>query len=90
MKKGRLPEERKYHKLVESNNAKILGSYITDTKNRGRISVSLKLNIDNLDAVKQTFERYNYVVSAHYQPTDSKDRQHIEAIATTELNRCIL
>ena len=58
--------------IVESNNAKILSSYITDTKNKERINVSLKLNIDNLNAVKQTFERYNYLVSAHYQPSDIK------------------
>lgn len=58
--------------IVESNNAKILSSYITDTKNKERINVSLKLNIDTLNAVKQTFERYNYLVSAHYQPSDIK------------------
>jgi hypothetical protein len=58
--------------IVESNNAKILSSYITDTKNKERINVSLKLNIENLNAVKQTFERYNYLVSAHYQPSDIK------------------
>lgn len=58
--------------IIESNNAKILSSYISNTHNNEKISVSLKLNIDNLDAIKQTFKRYNYVVSAHYQPTDSK------------------
>ena len=58
--------------IIESNNAKILSSYISNTKDNEKISVSLKLNIDNLNAIKQTFERYNYVVAAHYQPSDSK------------------
>lgn len=58
--------------IIESNNAKILSSYISNTADDGKISVSLKLNIDNLNAIKQTFERYDYVVSAHYQPSDSK------------------
>lgn len=59
--------------IIESNNAKILSSYITNTSNNEKISVSLKLNIDNLNAIKQTFERYNYLVSAHYQPTDTSN-----------------
>jgi acetoin utilization protein AcuB len=59
--------------IIESNNAKILSSYISNTSNSEKISVSLKLNIDNLNAIKQTFERYNYLVSAHYQPTDTSN-----------------
>lgn len=59
--------------IIESNNAKILSSYITNTSDNEKISVSLKLNIDNLNAIKQTFERYNYLVSAHYQPTDTSN-----------------
>lgn len=59
--------------IIESNNAKILSSYITNTSNNEKISVSLKLNIDNLNAIKQTFERYNYLVSAHYQPSDTSN-----------------
>lgn len=59
--------------IIESNNAKILSSYISNTSNSEKISVSLKLNIDNLNAIKQTFERYNYLVSAHYQPNDTSN-----------------
>ena len=58
--------------IIESNNAKILSSYITNTKNSEKIYVSLKLNIDNSNAIKQTFERYNYNITAHYQPSDIK------------------
>jgi CBS domain containing-hemolysin-like protein len=45
--------------IVESNNAKLLGGFITDTQN-DIIQVTLKITANNYDKVVQTFRRYNY------------------------------
>lgn len=45
--------------IVESNNAKIFGGFITDTQN-DIVQVTLKITASNFDKVVQTFRRYNY------------------------------
>jgi CBS domain containing-hemolysin-like protein len=45
--------------IVESNNAKLIGGFITDTQN-DIIQVTLKITTDNFNKVVQTFRRYNY------------------------------
>lgn len=45
--------------IVESNNAKLIGGFITDTQN-DIIQVTLKITATNYDKVVQTFRRYNY------------------------------
>lgn len=45
--------------IVESNNAKLIGGFITDTQN-DIIQVTLKITTNNYDKVVQTFRRYNY------------------------------
>lgn len=45
--------------IVESNNAKLIGGFITDTQN-DIIQVTLKITATNFDKVLQTFRRYNY------------------------------
>ena len=45
--------------IVESNNAKLIGGFITDTQN-DIIQVTLKITATNFDKVVQTFRRYNY------------------------------
>ena len=45
--------------IVESNNAKLIGGFITDTQN-DIIQVTLKITANNYDKVLQTFRRYNY------------------------------
>lgn len=47
--------------IVESNNAKFLGGFITDTQN-DVVQVTLKLSTTNFNEVVQTFRRYNYHV----------------------------
>ena len=58
--------------IIESNNAKILSSYVTEHYESDKITVTLKLNIENLNAIVQTFERYKYIVTAHYEPSNIK------------------
>lgn len=45
--------------IVESNNTKIIGAFITDMRN-DVIEVTLKISASNTNEVVQTFRRYNY------------------------------
>lgn len=45
--------------IVESNNAKLLGAFITDNQN-DVVQVTLKISSMNLNEISQTFRRYNY------------------------------
>jgi len=47
--------------IVETNNTKIIGAFITDNKN-DLIQVTLKIGAENLNDVIQTFRRYNYSI----------------------------
>ncbi len=45
--------------IVESNNGKLLGAFVTDNQN-DLVQVTLKINSGNLNEVIQTFRRYSY------------------------------
>ena len=47
--------------IVESNNSRLLGAFITDNSN-DLIQVTLKINGTNLNEVIQTFRRYGYTI----------------------------
>lgn len=53
--------------IVESNNAKILSSFITSSPDSTKLDITLKINEIELDRIIRTFERYDYVISASYQ-----------------------
>ena len=59
--------------IVESNNARILSSYIMSTPDSTKLEVTLKINKTELDSIIRTFERYDYVISASYQKSDFND-----------------
>ena len=59
--------------IVEGNNAKILSSYVSNHKDNNMIKVTLKLNINELSPVVQTFQRYDYTITAHYDHSQSTD-----------------
>jgi acetoin utilization protein AcuB len=52
--------------IVESNDAKILSSYITSSHQTTKMEVTLKINRKDLSAIMQTFMRYNYVIKASF------------------------
>ena len=52
--------------IVESNDAKILGMYITTFPDSTRIEVTLKINKIDVGPVIQTFIRYNYNIKASF------------------------
>jgi len=45
--------------IVEGNNGKLLGAFITDNQN-DLVQITLKINTGNLNEVIQTFRRYSY------------------------------
>ncbi|MBN9311812.1 MAG: acetoin utilization protein [Chryseobacterium sp. 39-10] len=58
-------------KIVESNNAKIYGCYISSIAD-GDIQVTLKISNENLSSIDETFERYGYNV-VHKYYNDEKE-----------------
>jgi CBS domain-containing protein len=52
--------------IVESNDAKILSSYITSSPQSTKMEVTLKINRKDLTAILQTFSRYNYDIKASF------------------------
>lgn len=68
--------------IVESNNARILSSYITSIPDSTGLEVTLKINETELSRITRTFERYDYIVKASYQTTDELDdiREKYEAL----------
>jgi len=59
--------------IVESNNARILSSYIMSSTDSTKLEVTLKINQIELDRIIRTFERYDYVISASYQKSNFDD-----------------
>ena len=59
--------------IVESNNAKILSSYIMSSPDSTKLEITLKINQIELDRIIRTFERYDYVISASYQKSNFED-----------------
>ena len=53
--------------IVESNNTKILSSYIISKPNSTNIEVTIKLNKKDVTAIIKDFERREYNVSASYK-----------------------
>ncbi len=59
--------------IVESENTRILSSYITSHPTDQTINVTLKLNIQNPERIIGHFNRYNYAVKAHFQESEYFD-----------------
>lgn len=53
-------------KIIETNNTKIYGCYISSAL-EGSVQITLKISSENLSSIYETFERYGYtVVHKHY------------------------
>lgn len=59
--------------IVESNNGKILSSYIMSTPDSTKLEVTLKINETELTRIMRTFERYDYVIKASFQASSDDD-----------------
>ncbi len=59
--------------IVEGNDGKILSANITSAADSEKMELTLKLNFTNIDAIIQTFNRYDYIISASYHVSDYDD-----------------
>ena len=68
--------------IVESNNGKILSSYIMTSPDSTKLEVTLKINDSELSRILRTFERYDYIVKASFQSSDDDNdiRERYESL----------
>jgi hypothetical protein len=59
--------------IVESNNARILSSYILTNSTSSKLEITLKINKLDLSSIIRTFERYDYVVKESFQKSMDND-----------------
>lgn len=57
-------------KIIESDDAKILASFITSHPNTTKIEVTLKINKTDITRVLHTFDRFNYTVTASFNESE--------------------
>lgn len=63
--------------IIETNNAKILGSYILSTPEiLAEIEVVIKINRSDIRDIIQTFERYEYKVNVMLDNDGFQDDMH--------------
>jgi len=58
--------------IVESNNAKIYGCYVSSVQ-EGFSQITLKISPENLSSIDETFERYGYTVVHKYYNDEKED-----------------
>jgi CBS domain-containing protein len=64
--------------IVESNDVKILASFVSEMEDSTRLEVVLKLNTHDITSVLQTFDRYNYLVKASFLDDDKLETVYSE------------
>jgi predicted transcriptional regulator len=52
--------------IVESNDAKVLSSYIVSDMNSSKLEIIIKVSKLNISSLLQTFERYSYQINASF------------------------
>ncbi len=57
--------------IVESNDAKILSMYVVAKPDTMRLSITIKLNTNELTSIIRTFERYEYDIKAAFEEKDT-------------------
>lgn len=60
-------------RIVESENAVILSSFVTVVPDSMRIEVTLKINRQQIQSLVSTFERFNYQIKASFNESDYLD-----------------
>lgn len=72
--------------IAESNNAKILGVFVSDLVD-GQLQTTIKVKTDNLNTVLQTYRRYEYdVVSSHGEDQLAENLKERSAYLNKYLN----
>ena len=60
-------------RIIESNNTKILSSYITSIPDAQLMELTLKLNKVDITAIVKDFERFDYTITASYNKDNQED-----------------
>ena len=60
-------------RIIESNDGKILSSYITSTPTSTEMELTIKVNKTDIDAIIKDFERFEYKVMASYKESSLQD-----------------
>jgi predicted transcriptional regulator len=55
--------------IVESNNGKILGAFVSDT-DASTIEITLKISLGDINEIIQSFRRYDYEIISEHQEDD--------------------
>ncbi len=56
--------------IIESNDAKVLSLCVVSDPNSTKLEITIKINKIDIQAVLQTFSRYNYIVKASFTKSD--------------------
>lgn len=59
--------------IIESNDAKILSTYVSSSEQSTKLEVTLKINRTDLTSITQTLNRYNYNIKASYMEDQDMD-----------------
>lgn len=60
-------------RLIESNDAKILNLYVSTHPDSKKMEVTIKINKSDLTAIIQTFNRFDYIISASFHQSRFDD-----------------
>lgn len=60
-------------RIIESENTRVLSTFVTSDPEIGKIYITVKLNRQDIRAIIATFERYEYQVLATYTEKDFED-----------------
>jgi acetoin utilization protein AcuB len=60
-------------RIVEGNDAKILGLYISSPEDSMKLNLTIKLNTSDVTSILQTFNRYNYNIKGSFQQNDEME-----------------
>ncbi|MBK9735105.1 MAG: CBS domain-containing protein [Saprospiraceae bacterium] len=60
-------------RIAESEDVTILSSFINYLPDTNKINITLKLNRQDINSLKSTFERFGYEISATYSETDQNE-----------------
>jgi len=60
-------------RIVESNDARVLSTFITSFPDSTRLEVTIKVNKIDLSPIIQTFNRYNYIITASFSEESQLD-----------------
>lgn len=57
--------------IIEGNDAKILSMYV-ESQDANHLEITIKVNVEDVNRILQTFYRYNYQVKTVYQSSESE------------------